>query len=213
MINVAIVEDHPMFRQGLTQTIRQAPGLELVLATGSVEDFDARTVVQPDVVILDLGLPGGGLEGAAAVEHLCSQGFKVLVVSIEDGEVPVVDAISAGAAGYLTKHAEQDEVIRAVNAIASGGTYVSATLAAYLLKEPIRLTAREKEILRLVASGEQDQDIAEQLHISARTVHGHLEQIRGKASRHRVKTGRHNRVELVWLAIEHGLAPRRRRRG
>jgi len=197
VIRVAVVEDHPVYRQGLAQVIEDAPGLELSLAGGSVGDVDAHTGTRPDVVILDLGLPGG-LRGADAVHHLCAQGHRVLVVSAEDRQVRVLDAISAGAAGYLTKIAGPGEIVAAVTSVAAGGTYVSATLAGYLLSHPIKLTAREKEVLRLVASGETDRDIAEQLFISVRTVHGHLEEIRAK-------TGCHRRAQLVVRAIELGI--------
>jgi DNA-binding NarL/FixJ family response regulator len=102
----------------------------------------------------------------------------------------------------LTKEAEPDEILRAVMAVAAGRTYVSATLAAFLLKAPIQLTEREKEILQLVASGETDRDIAEQLVISVRTVHSHLDRIRDK-------TGCRRRADLTRLAIESGIIPHR----
>jgi two-component system nitrate/nitrite response regulator NarL len=205
MISVAVIEDHPVFRRGLIEAIEQAPGLSLAIAADSVENFVERAHDRPDVVILDLGLPGG-LEGASAVHHLRLQDLTVLVVSVEDREAPVLDAIAAGAGGYLTKKAEPDEVIRAVTAVAAGDMYVSPTLAGYLLKEPIPLTEREKEVLRLLATGETDRDIAEQLFISVRTVHGHLEEIRAK-------TGRKRRVHLTLYALERGLVPRFRRKG
>ncbi|MGH8896752.1 MAG: response regulator transcription factor [Egibacteraceae bacterium] len=201
MIKVAIIENDSVYRLGLARVIDEAPELELVLAARSVEDFRARAVPRPDVIILDLGLPGGGLEGSAAVRHLRDQDLRVLVVSVEDREVPVLDAIGAGASGYVVKEAEPDEIIRAVTVVAKERTYVSATLASYLLRAPIRLTEREKEILRLVASGETDRDIAEQLFITVKTVHGHLERIRAK-------TGLHNRVKLTRFAIERGFVPR-----
>jgi DNA-binding NarL/FixJ family response regulator len=205
MISVAVIEDHPVFRRGLIEAIEQAPGLSLAMAADSVENFVERAHDRPDVVILDLGLPGG-LEGASAVHHLRLQDLTVLVVSVEDREAPVLDAIAAGAGGYLTKKAEPDEIIRAVTAVAAGDIYVSPTLAGYLLKEPIPLTEREKEVLTLLATGETDRDIAEQLFISVRTVHGHLEDIRAK-------TGRKRRVHLTLYALERGLVPRFRRKG
>jgi DNA-binding NarL/FixJ family response regulator len=200
MTTVAIVEDHPVYRLGLVQAIEATPVLDLVITARSIEDFQARALTRPDVVILDLHLPGG-MEGAEAVDNLAAQGFAVLVVSVSDRQAVVVDAIGAGARGYLTKEAEPDEIIRAVMIVAAGGTYVSPTLAAFLLKAPIQLTEREKEILQLVASGETDRDIADQLVISVRTVHSHLDRIRDK-------TGRRRRADLTRLAIEHGIVPR-----
>jgi DNA-binding NarL/FixJ family response regulator len=204
MTRVAVIDDHPLYRQGLAVAIEEAPGMELVLAARSVEDFDAHRGVRPDVVVLDLHLPG--LEGPQAVAHLCARGLAVLVVSASDDQDAVLDAIAAGASGYLTKDAEAAEITAAVTAIAQGGTYVSPALAAYLLRAarrqppavPWALTEREREILRLLASGETDQDIAAQLYISVRTVRSHLERIRDK-------TGRRRRPDLTRLAIEQGL--------
>jgi DNA-binding NarL/FixJ family response regulator len=204
---VAVIDDHPLYRQGLAVAIEAAPGMDLVLAARSVEDFDAHRGVRPDVVVLDLHLPG--LEGPQAVAHFCERGLAVLVVSASDDQDAVLDAMAAGASGYLTKDAEAAEITTAVTAIAGGGTYVSPALAAYLLRAartqpkaaPWALTEREREILRLLASGETDQDIAAQLYISVRTVRSHLERIRDK-------TGRRRRPDLTRLAIEQGLMDR-----
>jgi DNA-binding NarL/FixJ family response regulator len=207
MTGVAVIDDHPLYRQGLAVAIEEAPEMELVIAARSVEDFDALSDLHPDVVILDLHLPG--LEGSQAVAHLCERGLAVLVVSASDDQDAVLDAMAAGASGYLTKDAEASEITTAVAAIAGGGTYVSPALAAYLLRAartqpkeaPWALTEREREILRLLASGETDQDIAAQLYISVRTVRSHLERIRDK-------TGRRRRPDLTRLAIEQGLIGR-----
>ena len=204
MTGVAVIDDHPLYRQGLAVAIEATSGMDLVLAARSIEDFDAHADVRPDVVILDLHLPG--LEGAQAVAHLCERGLPVLVVSASDDQDAVLDAMAAGASGYLTKDAEATDLVAAVAAIAGGGTYVSPALAAYLLRAarthlaavPWALTEREREILRLLASGETDQDIAAQLYISVRTVRSHLERIRDK-------TGRRRRPDLTRLAIEQGL--------
>jgi DNA-binding NarL/FixJ family response regulator len=203
MTGVAVIDDHPLYRQGLAVAIEAAPGMDLVVAARSVEDFDAYRGVRPDVVVLDLHLPG--LEGSQAVAHLCQRGLAVLVVSASDDQDAVLDAMAAGASGYLTKDAEAAELTAAV-AVAGGGSYVSPALAAYLLRAartqpkavPWALTEREREILRLLASGETDQDIAAQLYISVRTVRSHLERIRDK-------TGRRRRPDLTRLAIEQGL--------
>jgi DNA-binding NarL/FixJ family response regulator len=211
LIGVAVIDDHPLYRQGLVVAIAAASGMELVIAARSVEDFDAHTGLGPDVVILDLHLPG--LEGSEAVGHLSARGLAVLVVSASDDQEAVLDAMAAGASGYLTKDAEESEITTAVAAIAEGGTYVSPALAAYLLRAartqpkaaPWSLTEREREILRLLASGETDQDIAAQLYISIRTVRSHLERIRDK-------TGRRRRPDLTRLAIEQGLMDRPEKR-
>ena len=152
------------------------------------------------IVLLDLQLPGR-LQGPDGVAHLTAQGYQVLVVSASESAADVVQAMGAGARGYLSKQADEAEILRAIHAVAQGRPYVSATLAAYLLEAPIPITAREREILELVAGGETDQDIAEQLTISIRTVHSHLDRIRDK-------TGARRRADLTRLAIDRGIIPR-----
>jgi DNA-binding NarL/FixJ family response regulator len=199
MIRVAVVEDHPIFRKGLVHVIDAAPDLRLIGASRSVEELDAQGEAQAEVVLLDLHLPG--LSGAAAVTHLCARGQSVLVVSASEAAADVIEAIGAGARGYLTKQAEEAEIVGAIRAVAEGRTYVSATLASYLLQAPIRITEREREILELVAGGETDQDIAELLQLSVRTVHSHLDRIRNK-------TGSRRRADLTRFALERGIVPR-----
>ncbi len=202
MIQVAIVEDHPVFRKGLIQVIEATPDLALAGAARSVEELDAQPQggeQAAQVVLLDLRLPG--LTGAAAVAHLYTRGQTVLVVSASEAPADVVDAIGAGARGYLSKQAEEAEIVGAIRTVAEGRTYVSATLAAYLLQAPIHITEREREILELVAGGETDQGIAELLQVSIRTVHSHLDRIRNK-------TGSRRRADLTRFALQRGFVPR-----
>lgn len=202
-IAVGIVEDHPVYLQGLAGVIDDADGLDLVLAARTIEQFDDRLLTgssAPSLVMLDLHLSGGVLQKSEAVAHLRKQGRRVLVVSSSGDRESVLDAIAAGAAGYVTKDAEADEIVRAVQTVASGETYVSPTLAGYLLHAAARfhLTPREKDVLRLLAAGDRNRDIAEQLHITENTVRSNLDRIRDK-------TGLRRRAELTQLAIRHGL--------
>jgi DNA-binding NarL/FixJ family response regulator len=202
VISVVIVDDHPVYRQGLAMAVERAGDLELVGQASSIETFDTLGV-RPDVVLLDLHLPG--IEGAAGVAHVCEQGNRVLVVSAAGTPEDVIDAIAAGAAGYLTKEADADEITRAVRTVAGGETYVSPTLASFLLRADrsnatSTLTKRERDVLALVAAGETDQDIADQLMIAKTTVHSHLDRIRDK-------TGARRRAELTNLAHRLGIAP------
>lgn len=202
LIRVAIVEDHPLYRRGLTQTTIQSDCLDLVAATPSLEELDPTNLRIANVVILDLHLPG--LEGSEAVRFVRSAGPQVLVLSASDDPAEVIEAIGAGAAGYLTKSADSDEIIQAIEIVSNGGTYVSPVLASHLLSQAqkkerashLELTPREREILELVAEGETDADIADRLFISVHTVHSHLDRIREK-------TGRRRRPELTRFAIEH----------
>ena len=194
MISIAVIDDHPVFRQGLAQAVN-ADDMTLLLTAASVEDFDTRVQVLPDVVILDLGLPG--MRGGRAVEHLCRRGMKVLVVSAQGERDAVVDAMGAGASGYLTKSSEPHEITAAVRAIAGGQTYVSPTLASYLLqsakgKSALDLSKREEEVLKWLAKGLTDVEIGERMFISVHGVRGHLDRIRDK-------TGVRRRIGLAQL--------------
>ena len=200
---VGVVEDHPLYRAAVARVLAEAPGIEVGELSESVAQFAAGRQ-QPGVVIVDLNLPGAS--GAAAVMQVVAMGHAVLVVSAQAGQEDVLGAISAGARGHLTKDADGTEILRAVRE-AAGNSYVSPTLATFLLNSSreryvgpkIALSIRERQVLALLASGERDQDIAEALAISVRTVRSHLDRIRDK-------TGRRRRSELTRLAIEEGIA-------
>jgi DNA-binding NarL/FixJ family response regulator len=200
MISVAIIDDHPLFRQGLAQVFERADDVTLVADAASIEHFD-RLQVTADIVLLDLHLPG--MEGAQGVAHVCRRGPKVIVVSAAGAAEDVLDALASGAVGYLTKDAEAEDILRAVHAVANGQTYVSPTLASFLISADKQraarlehqLSPRELEILALVAAGETDRDIARQLFIATTTVHSHLERIRAK-------TGARRRTQLTRLYLD-----------
>jgi DNA-binding NarL/FixJ family response regulator len=201
-IRVAVVEDHPLYRQGLVQIIEQTSGLVLAASAGTVAEMEAAGYDDVDVVVLDLHLPDS--EGAAAVSRVRARQEYVLVVSASDDRDHVVDAIGAGASGYLPKSSQAEEITQAILTVASGGLYVSPVLAAFLLRdsrdrertESFSLTTREKEILALLAEGEKDADIADRLYISVSTVRSHLDRIRDK-------TGHRRRAELARLSFDH----------
>ena len=127
LIPIAVVEDHPLYRRGLTQTATQSDSLDLVAAEPSLEDLDPTDLTKAKVVILDLHLPG--IEGPDAVRFVRRAGPEVLVLSASDDPSEVIEAIGAGAAGYLTKSADTDEIVQAIRIVSSGGTYVSPILA------------------------------------------------------------------------------------
>ncbi|QFU87702.1 Oxygen regulatory protein NreC [Amycolatopsis sp. YIM 10] len=204
-IRVGVIEDHPLYRAAVARVLEEAEDIEL----GAVADSVARFAVcrQPagSVVVLDLKLRG--IADAAAVMEVVGMGHKVLVVSAHAGQSEVLGAISAGARGYLSKDADGEEILRAIREIASGNSYVSPTLASFVLNSTrdrnagpkLVLSERERQVLSLVAAGERDQDIAEAMSISVRTVRSYLDRIRDK-------TGRRRRPELTRLAIEEGIA-------
>lgn len=197
-----MVEDHPLFRAAVVRVLEEAADIEVGAVADSVGRF-ATHGQAPGVVALDLKLPG--LADAAAVLRVTGMGHRVLVVSAHAGRAEVLAAIAAGARGYLSKDADGADILHAVREIAAGRSYVSPALASFVLDEDrhagpkLELSDREHQVLALVAAGERDQDIAEQMSISVRTVRSYLDRIRDK-------TGRRRRPELTRLAIEQGLA-------
>ena len=196
-----MIEDHPVFRQGLAQILEEPPDIAIVAIAASTEEFVAMHL-DADVSLLDLHLPG--ISGPGAVRIVRESGSAVLVQSATGTSEDVLGAIEAGASGYLTKQAQPGEIVAAVLAVAAGDTYVSPTLASFLLDaaertglDQLDLTPREHEVLTLLASGERDQDIADRLFVSVRTVHSHLDRIRDK-------TGHRRRSELTRLVVESG---------
>ncbi|MBK1786240.1 LuxR C-terminal-related transcriptional regulator [Prauserella cavernicola] len=199
---VGVIEDHPLYREALARVLYEADDIELGAVAESVGHFAARDQRPGTVVVLDLKLRG--LADAAAVRQVVAMGYHVLVISAHAGQSEVLGAISAGARGYLTKEAEGGEILDAVREIGAGGSYVSPALASFVLAAQrnaatrAELSEREKQVLALVAAGERDQDIADTMRISVRTVRSYLDRIRDK-------TGRRRRPELTRLAIEEGI--------
>jgi DNA-binding NarL/FixJ family response regulator len=199
-IAVGIVENHPIFRNGLAGYVEDAPDLELTQAVASIGELaECQAAGGAHVVLLDLHLDQG-IDGPAAITHLRGQGHVVLVVSASAQPDRVITAMAAGAAGYVSKNAEPEEILLAIRTVASGSPYFSAGLAGYLLDQQrhVRLSARQVEVLRLVARGDTNQEIARQLHISPATVSNYLEKIREK-------TGQRRRPAMTKYAIENGL--------
>ena len=186
MIRVAMVEDHPIVQAGLARIVASLPDVELVATVDRIADLDGQAA--PDVVLLDLHLPGG-LQGLAGVRYLVDLGFRVLVVTGDDTGIDEVgDAIAAGALGYLTKQATAAEYAVAIRAVAAGRGYIGARLAAVARRDsrqleagsPGRLTQREAEVAGLVVDGYTNSEIAGILGVGERTVDGHLENIKQK---------------------------------
>ncbi|MEV4312651.1 response regulator transcription factor [Actinocrispum sp. NPDC049592] len=204
MIPVGVIEDHPLYREAVAKLLADAPGIQLDAVAGSIAQFAARRRTTSGVVVLDLRLPG--LQGAAAVMEVVAMGYRVLVLSAHSEQNEVLGAMAAGASGYLSKDSEADEIVHAVRVIAEGNSYVSPMLASHVLDAfagrhtgpAIELSTRERQVLSLVAAGERDQDIAETLEISIRTVRSYLDRIRDK-------TGQRRRPELTRYAIEMGV--------
>jgi two-component system response regulator NreC len=205
---VLIVDDHAVVRSGLRLVLESEEGIEPVGEAGSARDaiFEARSV-KPDVILLDVVMPDqSGLE---VIPTLLKENpeAKVLVLSMQDDPQYVREAFAAGASGYVLKEAADSELVAAVREVAGGGRYVNPELGARLVTaeseerrraEEDPLSERESEVLRLLALGHTNQEIAKQLFISVRTAETHRAHIMQKL---RLS----NRAELVRYALDRGL--------
>lgn len=206
-ITLLIVDDHPVVRDGLRGMFESAPGFTVLGEAASGEEAVERAAaLDPDVILMDLRMPGGG--GVAAIAHLTRAGARarVLVLTTYDTDTDTLPAIEAGATGYLLKDAPRDELFTAVRAAAEGRTVLSPAVASRLVSavraprndrdEP--LSAREREVLALVARGTSNREIARELFISEATVKTHLTHLYAKL-------GVNDRAAAVATAYERGI--------
>jgi DNA-binding NarL/FixJ family response regulator len=189
MTSVVVVDDHPMFREGLRFTLERA-GLEVVGEAGDGREALALVATtDPDVVVLDLAMPV--LDGLGTLARLRASGARarVLVLTLSDEDASVLDAMRAGAAGYLVKGVAGEQVVSAVTALAAGHGVLGPGLAARLLDLVDRpppeerfpqLSSREREVLAHLADGLSNQQIADRLVISSVTVRNHVTNILAK---------------------------------
>jgi DNA-binding NarL/FixJ family response regulator len=185
-IRLLVVDDHPVVRDGLSSMFARDAGFEVVgEAADGAEAVRLAEALRPDVILLDLRMPG--MDGVAATTELARQGStaRVLVLTTYDTDSHVLPAIEAGATGYLLKDAPRAELLRAVRATARGDAVLSPSVAARLMSRvrapsPGPLSRRELEVLELVASGATNRDAAAKLFITEATVKTHLLNIYGK---------------------------------
>lgn len=183
MIRVLVVDDHPLFRDGITGMLGTVVDIELVGAAGD-GDAAVREALErrPDVVLMDLNLPGTpGLEATRRIVAALP-GCGVLVLSMLADEATVVATLRVGARGYLLKEAAQEEVLAAIRTVAAGGAVYGPGVATRLLDDhrPGDLTPREAEVLALVARGVSNPEIARELGLSLKTVQNHVSHVLAK---------------------------------
>jgi two-component system, NarL family, response regulator NreC len=203
-IRILLVDDHAVLRSGLRLLLEREEGLEPVGEAGTAEEA-VRSLprLRPDVVVIDIEMPGmGGLDGTALIRERAPEA-RVLVLSMHDQARDVRRAFDAGADGYLLKSAADEDLVRAIRAVAAGERYVHPSLGAVLAAPPPEgplgaLTLREREVLRLLALGHTNHEIAERLIVSVRTVESHRAHVMAKL---RVTT----RAGLVRAALDAGL--------
>jgi two-component system, NarL family, response regulator NreC len=207
-IRVLVVDDHAVVRAGLRRLLDAEPDIETVGEAPTAERAVFEAIEQrPDVVLMDLVMPGsGGIDGMPPLLRAVPDA-RVLVLSMQDDPRYVREAFEAGASGYVLKEAADTEVVAAVRAVAAGERYVHPVLGARLVaaeaeerrrSEADPLSEREREVLRLLALGHTNQEIAELLYISVRTAETHRAHIMQKL---RLSS----RAELVRYALAQGL--------
>ncbi|MGW1058524.1 response regulator [Micromonospora rubida] len=211
-VRVMVVDDHPMWREGVARDLTDAGHLVVATSGEGRQAVRVAAAARPDVVVLDLQLPDiSGVEVIRGLRAVLPE-VRVLMLSASGEPQSVLDAVKAGATGYLVKSAAPAEFLDAVRRTAAGEPVFTPGLAGLVLGEyrrlavgPVapdaaapRLTDRETEVLRLVAKGMSYKQIAERLQLSHRTVQNHVQNTLGKLQLH-------NRVELTRYAIERGL--------
>ena len=207
-ITIVLADDHEIVRQGVRMVLGEQGDMEVVAEAGDGEEAIRYTLGhKPDVLVLDLNMPGvSGLEAIPRIADVSAE-TAVVVLTMQDEPAFAREALRAGARGYVVKQSAAAELVGAIRAIVAGDTYINPSLGARMAAEPESggppddLTPRETEILELLALGHTNPEIAEQLVLSVRTVETHRANIQSK-------TGATTRAELVAYANEHGLVGR-----
>jgi DNA-binding NarL/FixJ family response regulator len=203
-VRIAVVDDHPVVREGLVAMLSTVEDFEVVAeAADGVTAVTSAMRTRPDVVLMDIELPP--TDGIEAVQEILARvpGARVLIFSAFDGEDRIYRAVQAGAQGYLLKGVPRDELFRAIRAVAAGGSHLQSEVAAKLLHRlngdgAPPLTERQLEVVRLLAGGATNKEIARAIGVGERTVKFHLAGIFERL-------GATNRTEAVSIALRLGL--------
>jgi len=211
-IRVLVVDDHTLIRQGIVGLLESQPDIEVVAEAGSApEAVAAATRLAPDVVLMDVSMPGtSGLEATRSI-RAGSPATRVLILTIHDREDYLYEALRAGASGYVLKGADVQELLRAVRSAARGEMYLYPGATKTLIEDYVRsvrggpdrepydgLTEREREVLRLIAQGQTTAEIATHLVLSPHTVQSHRDHVMAKLDLH-------SKAALIKYAIARGL--------
>jgi DNA-binding NarL/FixJ family response regulator len=207
-IRILIADDHPLFRDGVANSLDSEPELVIVGQAGTGEEaFDLATDLLPDILLLDITMPGqGGIVTAHRISAACPV-VRIVMLTVSEDEDDLMNALKAGARGYVLKGVSARELAEAVRAVAAGEVYISPALASGILFEMTHaeppdpfndLTKREREILRLVGEGLTNREIGEELHLAEKTIKHYMTNVLQKLH---VRS----RVEAALLAQERRL--------
>ena len=208
-ITIVLADDHPVVRSGLRMLLEAEEDIEVIAETGDV-DATRRSVLghKPTVLVLDLNMPGGSSLEAIPLMADSSPDTAVVVLTMQEDPAFAREALRAGARGYVLKQSAGTELVQAIRAAASGGSWLNPELGARMAAAPATptgppgdLTERELDVLRLIALGHTNNEIAAQLYLSVRTVETHRAHIQQKL-------GMSSRAELVRYALDNDLIER-----
>jgi two-component system response regulator NreC len=205
-LTVVLADDHAVVRSGLRLLLESEPGIEVVAEAGDVPSAEAAVIARrPDVLVLDLHMPGEPSLPAIPRLRECCPDTRVVVLTAQRDPSFAGEALRLGAAGYVPKEAAERQLLRAIGVAAEDGTYLEPGLGARLAasaaaagRAATELSERELEVLRLIARGLTNREMAERLYLSVRTVESHRARIQRKLDRSR-------RSDLVEYALERGL--------
>ncbi|MDG4897196.1 MULTISPECIES: response regulator transcription factor [unclassified Mesorhizobium] len=190
-IRIAIVDDHPLFREGVARSLGEIGGFELVGEGASAEDAERLVRAStPDILLLDISMPGGGLNALASILSATPE-QKVVMLTVSETNADVAQALKAGARGYVLKGVGSKALAEILRDVANGQSYVSPSLSARLLSDLLQptgskpdplaqLTGREAEILKLVAEGLSNKEVAARLSLQEKTVKHHMTRVLAK---------------------------------
>jgi len=207
-IRIVVADDHPMFRAGVVASLAAQPDIEVVgEGSSATEALQLVERFGPDVCLLDIAMPGGGLTAAADIVA-ASPHTRVVMLTVSEDEDDLLAAMKAGASGYVLKGAAASELVNVLRMVSAGEVYVAPGLAWGLLREMSRprsapldeLSTREREVLELVAAGLSNQEVGARLGLAEKTIKHYMTSILGKL---RVRS----RVEAALLAYREGIAP------
>ena len=205
-VTVVIADDHAVVRKGLRLLVEAEPGLRVLAEAGTVPDaLRMAKAHRPNVLVLDLNMPGGSSLEAIPTLGEEAPMVAIVVLTMQNDPSFARQALQSGALGFVLKEAADEELLEAVHLAASGGTYLNPRLGARLAAQPPAppgppddLSDRELDVLKLIALGHTNAEIAGKLYLSVRTVESHRAHIQQK-------TRRSSRAEIVRYALEHGL--------
>jgi two-component system, NarL family, nitrate/nitrite response regulator NarL len=219
-IRLAIIDDHPLFREGVAQTVRDASDMTVVGQGSSAQDaIRIVTTLAPDIITLDVSMPGGGIEAAREIQR-SGAAVKMVMLTVSENENDVVTALQAGVDGYALKGCSGPELLQVLRSVHNCETYITSALAARPLartKQPVAsaneapdvasLTYRENQVLQLLSMGLMNREIGQSLKITEKTVKHHMTELMQKLNAR-------NRVEAVLIArkktgaVDQGLSNR-----